>query len=141
MNLKELYPTKQALTLFDEFKKFAFKGNVLDLAIGVIIGGAFSNIVKSLVDNIIMPIIGAIFPREKKIAEWHALLRGHEIPYGKFVGDVVNFLLISAALFIFVVKLLGYFMKLEKEEAKAPPPLTKDQELLAEIRDLLKQRA
>jgi large conductance mechanosensitive channel len=141
MNLKELRPTKQALTLFDEFKKFAFKGNVLDLAIGVIIGGAFSNIVKSLVDNIIMPIIGAIFPREKKIAEWHALLRGHEIPYGKFVGDVVNFLLISAALFIVVVKLLGYFIKLEKEEAEAPPPLTKDQELLVEIRDLLKQRA
>ena len=56
MNLKDLNPARQALSLFDEFKNFAFKGNVIDLAIGVIIGGAFGNIVKSLVDNIIMPI-------------------------------------------------------------------------------------
>jgi large conductance mechanosensitive channel len=142
MNLKDLNPTRKALSLFGEFKEFAFKGNVIDLAIGVIIGGAFSNIVKSLVDNIIMPVIGAVFPREQKIVDWHVLIRGHVIPYGKFLGDVVNFLLISAALFVFLVKLLGWIMKLQKEEAKAPPPpLTKDQELLGEIRDLLKHRA
>ncbi len=140
-SLKDLKPTRQALSLFGEFKEFAFKGNVIDLAIGVIIGGAFSNIVKSLVDNIIMPMIGAVFPREQRIAEWYGIIRGHQIPYGKFLGDVVNFLLVAAALFFFVVKLLGWIMKFKKEEAKEPPPLTKDQELLAEIRDLLKQRA
>jgi large conductance mechanosensitive channel len=88
-----------------------------------------------------MPTIGAIFPREKRIAEWSMVIRGHEIPYGKFLGDVVNFLLVAAVLFVFVVKLLGWIMKLKKEEAKEPPALTKDQELLTEIRDLLKQRA
>jgi large conductance mechanosensitive channel len=140
MNLKDFNPTKQALSLFGEFREFAFKGNVIDLAIGVIIGGAFSNIVKSFVDNLLMPLIGAIVPREKKIAEWSTVMRGHEIPYGKFLGDVVNFLLVAAVLFVFVVKLLGWIMKLKKEEAKEPPPLSKDQELLTEIRDLLKQR-
>ena len=140
MNLKDLNPTRQALSLFDEFKQFAFKGNVIDLAIGVIIGGAFSNIVKSLVDNIIMPIIGgSCSPASTRSTSGTFHIRGHEIPYGKFLGDVVNFLIVAAALFFFIVKFLGWIMKVKKEEAKAPPPpLTKDQELLAEIRDLLK---
>jgi large conductance mechanosensitive channel len=141
MNLKDLNPTKQALSLFDEFKQFAFKGNVIDLAIGVIIGGAFGNIVKSLVDNIVMPIISIILPGEKRFEEWHVMIRGHAITYGKFLGDIVNFLIVAAALFFFIVKFLGWIMRIKKEEAKAAPPLTMDQELLAEIRDLLRLRA
>lgn len=141
MNLKDLNPTRQALSLLDEFKEFAFKGNVIDLAIGVIIGGAFGNIVKSLVDNIVMPIISIILPGGKRFEEWRAVIRGHPIPYGKFLSDFMNFLIVAAALFFFIVKFLGWIMRVKKEEAKAAPPLTKDQELLAEIRDLLKHRA
>ncbi len=141
MDLKGYIPTKQALTLFDEFKAFAFKGNVIDLAIGVIIGGAFSNIVKSLVDNIITPAIGILLPGENRIDQWHVVIRGQHITYGKFIGDIVNFLIVAAALFFFIAKFLGWIMRVKKEEAKEPPPLTKDQELLTEIRDVLKQRS
>lgn len=141
MDLKHLNPATQALSLFDEFKAFAFKGNVIDLAIGVIIGGAFGNIVKSLVDNIIMPVIGVILPGDKGYEHWVATINGKVIPYGKFLGDVVNFLIVAAALFFFIVKFLGWIMSLKKEETKAVPVLTKDQEILIEIRDLLKQQA
>jgi large conductance mechanosensitive channel len=140
MNLREINPAKQALTLWDQFKAFAFKGNVIDLAVGVIIGAAFSNIIKSLVDNIIMPVIGVVLPGDKGYEGWAVSVGGKVIPYGKFLGDVVNFLIVAAALFFFIVKFLGWIMSFHKEEAKAEPPLTKDQELLSEIRDLLRQQ-
>jgi large conductance mechanosensitive channel len=140
MHIKSFDPARQALSLLDEFKAFAFKGNVIDLAIGVIIGGAFGNIVKSLVDNVVMPLIGVIVPGGKGYEGWVATIHGKVIPYGKFLGDVVNFLIVAAALFFFVVKFLGWVMRLKKEAAVAPPPLTKDQELLTEIRDLLQPR-
>jgi len=131
-----LNPTKKAFSLFDEFKKFAFKGNVIDLAVGVIIGAAFGAIVKSMVDNILMPLIALILPGDKGYLAWE--YRG--IAYGKFIGEVINFLLVALALFLFIVKFLGWLMKSKKEEAAEPPPLTKDQELLTEIRDLLKKQ-
>jgi large conductance mechanosensitive channel len=140
MHIKSFDPARQAVSLLDEFKAFAFKGNVIDLAIGVIIGGAFGNIVKSLVDNVVMPLIGVIVPGGKGYEGWVATIHGKVIPYGKFLGDVVNFLIVAAALFFFVVKFLGWVMRLKKEAAVAPPPLTKDQELLTEIRDLLQPR-
>jgi large conductance mechanosensitive channel len=130
-----LNPTKKAFSLFDEFKKFAFKGNVIDLAVGVIIGAAFGAIVKSMVDNILMPLIALIIPGDKGYLQWE--YKG--IAYGKFIGEVINFLLVALALFIFIVKFLGWLMRTKKEEAAEPPPLTKDQEILAEIRDLLKK--
>ena len=120
MNLKDLNPTRQALSLFDEFKNFAFKGNVVDLAIGVIIGGAFGNLVNSLVHNVIMPILGLILPGEKGYVGWVAVIHGKEIPYGKFLGDIVNFLVVAAALFFFIVKFLGWIMTQRK---KRPRPL------------------
>ena len=119
MDLKDLNPAKQALSLFDEFKEFAFKGNVIDLAVGVIIGGAFGNLVKSLVDNVIMPILGLILPGDKGYVGWVAVIHGKEIPYGIFLGDIVNFLIVAAALFFFIVKFLGWIMSTKKEEAKA----------------------
>ncbi|MGZ3414450.1 MAG: large conductance mechanosensitive channel protein MscL [Isosphaeraceae bacterium] len=140
MNLKDLNPTRQALSLFDEFKNFAFKGNVIDLAVGVIIGGAFGNLVKSLCGHIIMPIIGVILPGDKGYERWVLRINGKDIPYGLFLGDIVNFLIVTAALFFFIVKFLGWIMHFKKEEAKASPPPTKEQELLTEIRDLLKQQ-
>ena len=134
-------PAKKALTLLDEFKRFAFKGNVIDLAIGVIIGAAFGKIVDSLVKNILMPAIGLIVPGQQSYQSWSAVIRGQTIAYGQFLGEVVNFVIVAAALFIFVAKFLGWVMKSKKQEVQAagPPPLTKDQELLAEIRDLLKK--
>ena len=143
MDLKDFNPAKQALSLFDEFREFAFKGNVIDLAVGVIIGGAFGNIVKSLVDHIIMPIIGVILPGDKGYEHWVFKIndKGKDIPYGLFLGDIVNFLIVAAALFFFIVKFLGWIMHFKKEEAKAPSEPTKEEELLTEIRDLLKHRA
>jgi large conductance mechanosensitive channel len=134
-----LETTQKASALFDEFKKFAFKGNVVDLAIGVIIGAAFGAIVKSLVEDIIMPVIGLIMPGDKGYEGWAWHVGDKVIPYGKFLGAVVNFLIVALVLYIFIAKFLGWIMKSQKEEAAVPPPPTRDQELLIEIRDLLKQ--
>jgi large conductance mechanosensitive channel len=133
-------PTKQAFSLFEEFKNFAFKGNVIDLAVGVIIGGAFGKIVSSLVDNIIMPTVSVILPGNAGYKDWAIKIGEKTIPYGAFLGDIVSFLLLATALFVFIVKFLGWLMKSKAAEVAAPPAPTKDQELLMEIRDLLKER-
>jgi large conductance mechanosensitive channel len=130
----------RAFSLLDEFKQFALKGNVIDLAIGVIIGAAFGKIVDSLVKHIIMPLISVAIPGKQGYLEWKWVVDGKEVPYGLFLGEVVNFLILAFVLYLFIVKFLGFIMKAKKEEAAAPPPPTKDQELLAEIRDLLKRR-
>lgn len=137
-------PTKKAFSLLDEFKNFALKGNVIDLAVGVIIGGAFGKIVGSLVKDIFMPSINLLVravsgKSELKFDDW----QWNGILFGNFLTEVLNFLIVAAALFLFVVKLLGFIMNMRKKEAEAPaapPPLTKDQELLIEIRDLLRAR-
>jgi large conductance mechanosensitive channel len=133
-------PAKKAFSLVDEFKNFAFKGNVIDLAVGVIIGAAFGRIIESLVKNLLMPLIGVLLPGEQGYLGWKWEINGKEIPYGLFLGEVVNFLIVALVLFIFIVKFLGWIMKSKKAEAAVPPPLTKDQELLTEIRDLLAKR-
>jgi large conductance mechanosensitive channel len=132
-------PRLKAASLLSEFKAFAFKGNVVDLAIGVVIGGAFGKLVDSLVKNLIMPLVGVILPGEQGYLGWKLVIRGKEIPYGLFIGEIVNFLIVAFALFIFIKKFLGAVLKTKKEEAAAVPPLTKDQELLTEIRDALKR--
>ena len=131
---------KKVTSFFEEFKTFAFKGNVVDLAIGVIIGAAFGAIVKSLVDDIIMPLIGLILPGDKGYEGWVWQVDGKTVPYGKFLAAVVNFLIVAVVLYLCIVKFIGWIMKTKNEEP-APPPLTKDQELLTEIRDLLKQKS
>jgi large conductance mechanosensitive channel len=135
-------PAKTTYSLFDEFKNFAFKGNVIDLAVGVIIGAAFGKIVDSLVKSIVMPLVSVIIPGDQEYVKWVWTINGKQIPYGVFLGDVVNFLIVAAALFFFVVKFLGWVLKARKQEADAavPPPLTADQKLLTEIRDLLATR-
>ncbi|MCE9534385.1 MAG: large conductance mechanosensitive channel protein MscL [Planctomycetes bacterium] len=131
--------SRRATTLLEEFKAFALKGNVIDLAIGVVIGAAFAKIIDSLVKHLIMPIIGAVLPGEKGYLGWKFTLGGSEVPYGLFIGEVINFLIVGFALFIFLKKFLGWALRQKKqEEQPATPPLTKDQEFLAEIRDLLK---
>jgi large conductance mechanosensitive channel len=138
--ITSLEPTKRAFSLFDEFKNFAFKGNVIDLAVGVIIGSAFGKIIDSLVKNIIMPLVSLLMPTRQDYLNWKFVVDGKTIPYGLFLGDVLNFLIVSLTLFLFIVKFLGWMMRVKKTEEAAPPPPTRDQELLAEIRDLLKEQ-
>lgn len=141
-SISKLDPTKRAFSLVDEFKNFAFKGNVVDLAVGVIIGAAFGKIVDSLVKHIFMPLVGVILPGEQGYLGWKLVLNGKEVPYGLFIGELVNFVIVALVLFVFIVKFLGWVMKTRKQEATvaAPPPLTTDQQLLTEIRDILKVR-
>jgi large conductance mechanosensitive channel len=139
-DLKDLEPTRKALSLFEEFKSFAFKGNVIDLAVGVIIGAAFGNIITSLVKNIVMPLLSLLIPGDQSYTAWVYVINGKEIPFGLFLGDVLNFLIVALVLFLFAVKFLGWLVQLRKDDAAAAPPvLTRDQELLTEIRDLLKK--
>jgi len=141
--LQEISSTKAAQGVFSlaaEFRKFAFKGNVIDLAVGVIIGATFQKIVDSLVKHIIMPAISLLMPSNLNYSEWKFVVGSKEILYGQFLGEVLNFLIVSFVLFLFVVKFLGWVMKNRKAEAAAPPPPTREQELLMEIRDLLKNR-
>ena len=130
-------------SLLGEFRKFALKGNVVDLAIGVIIGAAFGKIVDSLVKNIIMPLISVLIPSEQSYVGWKFVVASKEIPYGLFLGEVVNFLIVAFALFLFAVKFLGWVSRIHAADAKLPQtplPPTKEETLLTEIRDLLKQQ-
>lgn len=133
--------TKRALSFVNEFKTFAFKGNLIDLAMGVVIGTAFAKLLDSFVKNIIMPTVGLLLPGEQGYLGWKLVIGAKEVPYGLFIGDIVSFLLITLVLFIFMVKLVGWLMRSrqqeELEEVVAPAPLTRDQEILLEIRDLL----
>jgi large conductance mechanosensitive channel len=136
--------------MLKEFKEFAMRGNVIDLAFGVILGAAFTTIVNSLVKDIIMPPIGYImggidfsnyfivikgdgnYPTLKAAQDAGAVT----VNYGVFINAVINFLIVAFALFL-VVEQINRFHK--KEEAAPPPPPTRSEELLAEIRDTLKQ--
>jgi large conductance mechanosensitive channel len=128
---------KKVSAMLEEFKNFAFKGNVVDLAIGVIIGAAFGKIIDSLVKHIIMPFISVIMPGNQSYLTWKWVINGKDVPYGLFLGEIVNFLIVALALYIFIVKFIGMIMKNKQEKETAPPPLTKDQELLTEIRNLM----
>ena len=130
--------------MLKDFKEFAFKGNVLDMAIGVIIGGAFGNIVTSLVKDMIMPIIsiltgGINFTNLKFIiTPKHGDVAENAIAYGTFIQNVVDFLIIAFCIFLFV-RLIEKFKK--KEEVKIEAPKKADDiVLLEEIRDLLKAK-
>jgi large conductance mechanosensitive channel len=131
------YASEKAWTLLDEFKAFAFKGNVVDLAIGVIIGGAFHNIVDSLVKNLIMPLIATLVTGRRHYQNWEFTARGSTLHVGLLLGDIAHFLLISAILFLFLVKFLGWLMRANKP-VEAVPEVSREEELLTEIRDLLK---
>ncbi|MBP3841397.1 MAG: large-conductance mechanosensitive channel protein MscL [Bacilli bacterium] len=131
---------------FNEFKEFISKGNVIDLAVGVVIGTAFSKIVSSLVDNIIMPLVGLIIGGVD-FSGLSIKFQGASIKYGLFIQNIVDFLIVAFCIFT-VIKIMNSFdkkvkEKIKKEEEKKEekkPELTKDQELLIEIRDLLKKQ-
>ena len=125
----------KALSVLDEFKNFALKGNVVDLAVGVIIGAAFAKIIDSLVKHILMPFLGILVPGEQGYLGWKIAVGAKEVPYGLFLGEVVNFIIIAFVLYLFIVKFLGLLMKAKES---VPPAPSKEEVLLAEIRDLLK---
>ncbi|MFK2825171.1 large conductance mechanosensitive channel protein MscL [Bacillus sp. B190/17] len=121
--------------MFQEFKKFAMRGNVIDLAVGVIIGAAFGKIVTSLVNDMIMPLIGLLIGGvDFSNLAFH--FGGAVVKYGNFLQTIVDFLIISFSIFLFV-KLFNKLYHQEKAE-ETPPSLSKEEELLTEIRDLLK---
>lgn len=140
------------MSFIQEFKTFAMKGNVVDMAVGIIIGGAFGKIVSSLVSDIIMPPIGLLIGGVKfdnlRIILKHAHMdeatgKATEmvsINYGNFIGATLDFLIIAFSIFLFI-KMINS-LKRKQEEAPAvpapPPAPTKEEELLTEIRDLLK---
>jgi len=132
-------PARKAWTLYGEFKDFAFKGNMIELAVGVIIGAAFGKLVDSLVKDLLMPLVGVLLPGDQGYLGWKWVINGQEIPYGLFLGQVVNFLIVALVLFLFFVKFLGWLARVRRQEAGPAAP-TREQELLAEIRDLLKQQ-
>ena len=94
------------------FKDFIMRGNVIDLAVGVIIGAAFGKIVDSLVSDLIMPLIGLVLPGNETYKNW----QWHDVHYGQFLAVVVNFLIVALALYIFIVKFLGWIMRAKKAE-------------------------
>lgn len=123
-----------------EFKDFAMRGNVMDLAVGVIVGGAFSSITNSLINDIIMPIVG-IFVSEASFADLSVQVGGAVITYGNFIQAVLNFLILAFVVFC-MVKAVNRVVRKKTAEAPPPPPPGPSQEekLLTEIRDLLKER-
>ena len=131
-----------------EFKEFAMKGNVVDLAVGVIIGAAFGKIVTSLVNDVVMPplglVIGGLDFSAQKLVLRNAVMDGAKVVkpetavyYGKFLNNVIDFLIVAFAIFL-MIKLIN---RLRRTEPPPPAPPTKDQELLMEIRDAIKAKS
>jgi len=132
------------MKLLDEFKKFAIKGNVMDMAVGVIIGAAFGKIVTSFVNDVIMPpigiLIGGVKFSELKLVLKEAVGETPAITlnYGNFLQVTFDFLIIAMSIFL-AVKMLNAAKKKEEVQPAAPPAPTKEEVLLTEIRDLLKK--
>ena len=140
-------------SFIQDFKAFALKGNVVDMAVGVIIGGAFGKIVTSIVNNILMPpiglLVGGVDFSDLKLIMKEAVMNGDEVVkeavtwnYGAFIQDVVDFLIIAFCVFLLVKGITALTKKKEEapaESAPAPEP-SAEEKLLTEIRDLLKQK-
>jgi large conductance mechanosensitive channel len=124
---------------FKEFKDFALKGNVIDLAVGVVIGTAFSAIVKSLVEDIITPLVLTPLLEAANIKNIQELTWGAGVKYGMFLSNVITFIIVAFALFL-MVKGINSLRKKEEAKPAAPPAPTNEEKLLMEIRDALKSR-
>lgn len=149
--------TKKYMSLIKEFKEFIMRGNVLDLAVAVIIGGAFGNVITSFVNDIIMPPIGLLLGnvdfKELKVLLQHgkeAVMNGTQvvtpavaevsINYGMFAQTIINFLIIGFCIFM-VLKIYSNMTKAKQEAPAAPPAPSKEETLLSEIRDILKSQS
>ncbi|WP_034988990.1 large-conductance mechanosensitive channel protein MscL [Liquorilactobacillus sucicola] len=122
--------------MIKEFKEFISRGNVIDLAVGVIIGGAFTSIVKSLVDYLINPLIG-LFIGGIDFSDWVFKVGDATFKFGSFINAVINFLIIAFVVFLLVKAVNKFLIRKKKEEAPVTAP---EVELLEEIRDLLKKQ-
>ena len=137
--------------LFAEFKTFAMRGNVVDLAVGVVIGAAFGKIVSSLVDGVIMPLIGMVvggvdfstlaLEFEPRVVDAAGTITdpGVYLAYGAFLQTLLDFVIVAFAIFLFI-KAINAMRRKEAEAPSAPPAPTAEETLLTEIRDLLKAR-
>ena len=123
----------------EEFKAFALRGNVMDLAVGVIIGGAFGAITTSLIDDLLMPLIGMI-AGGVDLSGLSVTVGGAVLAYGSFIAAVVNFLLIALVVFWLVKAVNALTRKKEAEAPAAPPEPSAEEKLLTEIRDLLREQ-
>jgi large conductance mechanosensitive channel len=138
--------------MFKEFKEFAFKGNLIDMAVGIMIGGAFATVVKSLVDNIFMPPLGMLLSNVdfKKLVitlndavpakDGAEAIPAVTLNYGQFITDFISFLLMALAIFILIKKVLSIVNRKPKEPEPAPPAPSNEELLLTEIRDLLAKK-
>ena len=124
------------MSLIKEFREFAVKGNIVDLAVAVIIGGAFGKIVSSLVEDIVMPAVGSIGRVDFKSLMWQ--VGDAKIMYGKFLQTCVDFFIITLAIFVMVKIINELRRKYEDKPPAATPP--RQEQLLEEIRDLLKRK-
>ena len=135
---KEELKNKGSKTL-NEFKEFIAKGNVIDMAVGVIIGSAFGKIVSSIVDDILMPLLGVVIGGID-FTGLSLKVKAATITYGNFIQNVIDFLIIAACIF-FMIKAIDKVTKKNKEEEKEEvPPKDENTVLLEEIRDLLKEK-
>ena len=128
---------KKHTKVLDEFKEFISRGNVLDLAIGVIIGGAFQGLVTSLTDNLISPILGCF--SEVDFTEYVLKVGNLSLKYGAFLTDVINFIIMAFVVFL-IVKFVNKLMVKKEEVVEEAPAKSDDVVLLEEIRDLLKKQ-
>lgn len=124
----------------EEFKAFIARGNVMDMAVGVIIGGAFSAITTSLINDIIMPILG-IFTSSISFAELSFTVNGAVIAYGNFIQAILNFIIMALVVFCMIKAMNKLHRKKEETpQEDTPPEPSNEEKLLAEIRDLLKEK-
>ena len=129
----------EKIKLIDEFKTFISRGNVLDLAVGVIIGGAFQKLVTSLTDNIISPILGCF--TEADFTDYVLKIGNLELKYGAFLTDIINFIIMAFIVFLIVKFMNKIFMRNDKKDEKVPVKVDSDEvKILKEIRDLLKDK-
>ncbi len=136
-NIKKVNEKVKKIKLIDEFKTFIARGNVLDLAVGVIIGASFQNLVKSLTDNIISPILGCF--SEVDFNAYSLKIGNLDLKYGAFLTDIINFIIMAFIVFL-LVKLMNKILIKPKKEEKALPKKSEEAVLLEEIRDLLKEK-
>lgn len=122
--------------MLKEFKEFALKGNVMDLAIGVIIGAAFGKIVGSFVNDIVMPLLNPIMPA----GDWRTMEIGPGVKIGNFLAVTLDFIIIAFVIFI-LVKAINHMKRKEEAKPAGPAQVPPDVELLSEIRDILKKNS
>lgn len=127
------------MAILKEFKDFAVKGNVMDLAVGVIIGAAFGAIVKSLVEDIITPLILSPILEKAGLEDIKELTWGAGVKYGNFLSNVISFIVVAFVLFL-IVKGINSIRKKEEAAPAAPPAPTNEEKLLMEIRDALQSK-